>query len=256
MLSEFFTPAIVLGGALFLGGLRRPLDPAQIYSTLTLIGIAVVPLSDILLSWPKINSLLACFDRMEVFFLKDDHVDERSPQPPTRHVQNMGCEKIDPESSSSHKSEACIDLLGASLAPIAGQEQVLQSVDVTIPPSKLTIAIGASGSGKSTFLKSLIGEGSIVGGQVYVKQTSIAYCDQKPWLFSGTIRENIEGRQRVDDVWYQQVLRGCCLEEDLKNLKNGDATNVGNNGSSLSGGQRQRVVGSELHLICNSLYQC
>eukprot|EP00966_Prymnesium_polylepis_P196821 4560952-Prymnesium_polylepis.1 len=67
----------------------------------------------------------------------------------------------------------------------------------------------------------------------------------------GTIRDNIlfglaeaddEAAVEVTKARYQRALRLACLEADLRELKDGDATRVGENGLCLSGGQKARVA--------------
>lgn len=134
-----------------------------------------------------------------------------------------------------------IDITGATLSP-ADAEEAITDATVSIPHGKLTIAVGPTGSGKTTFLKSLLGEADVIKGQILVKDGPIAYCDDKPWIRNDTIRASITGHEPVDEAWYQSVLRYCCLLEDLGELPEGDRTLTGSNGSKLSGGQRLRVV--------------
>lgn len=70
----------------------------------------------------------------------------------------------------------------------------------------------------------------------------MAYCSQTPWIYDGTIRDNIVGHSELDNPWYQSVLRCCDLNEDIGLMPEGDAAEVGSGGSRLSGGQRQRIV--------------
>lgn len=71
----------------------------------------------------------------------------------------------------------------------------------------------------------------------------IAYCSQKPWLPSGTIRQVIQGMAaEVNGEWYRRVTEACCLLEDFASFPTGDYTLIGSGGSTLSGGQKQRVV--------------
>jgi len=53
----------------------------------------------------------------------------------------------------------------------------------------------------------------------------------------------------MDHTKYENTLRVCALEEDLKELKLGDKTEIGERGVNLSGGQRQRVQ------LARALYQ-
>ena len=64
---------------------------------------------------------------------------------------------------------------------------------------------------------------------------------QEAWLFGGTIRENILMNSEMDMRRYQRVVNASCLKTDLKILKDGDQTLVGEKGATLSGGQKARV---------------
>lgn len=64
---------------------------------------------------------------------------------------------------------------------------------------------------------------------------------QSPWLFSGTIKENIIFHEKFDNERYRLILKFCCIEEDLNLFYLGDETLVEANGSNLSGGQKKRI---------------
>lgn len=69
----------------------------------------------------------------------------------------------------------------------------------------------------------------------------ISYAPQDPWIFEGTVKENILFGSKFEPSWYAEVLRACALEKDLDCLANRDDTRLGANGSGLSGGQKARV---------------
>lgn len=70
----------------------------------------------------------------------------------------------------------------------------------------------------------------------------IAYAPQNPWLFRGTIRDNILFGTSFNQERYRSVIKCCALEPDLATFKDHDLKDVGEGGSRLSGGQRQRVA--------------
>jgi len=69
----------------------------------------------------------------------------------------------------------------------------------------------------------------------------IAYASQEPWIFSGTVRQNILCGMELDVVRYSQVIQASALEFDLSKIPRGDETQVGEKGISLSGGQKARI---------------
>ncbi|KAF1747740.1 hypothetical protein GCK72_024206 [Caenorhabditis remanei] len=101
--------------------------------------------------------------------------------------------------------------------------------------------IGSVGSGKSSLLLTILSEARMSKGNVEV-HGSIAYCAQEPWIFTGTVRENILFGNDYDRERYHNALELCLLRPDFRQLSNGDMTVVGDNGSTLSGGQRARIA--------------
>lgn len=103
------------------------------------------------------------------------------------------------------------------------------------------MVIGPTGVGKSALLKSLLGDGNVTSGSIFVDPQQIAYCDQEVWLRNVSVRSNIIGERPFDEVWYNKVSTACMLQ-DLDSLPDGHLTLVGSRGSRLSGGQKQRLV--------------
>ena len=69
----------------------------------------------------------------------------------------------------------------------------------------------------------------------------VAYASQLPWIFSGTVRENILCGLDYQSERYNRVIEACALADDLRLFANGDCTFIGERGTSLSGGQKARV---------------
>lgn len=72
-------------------------------------------------------------------------------------------------------------------------------------------------------------------------QGSVAYAPQDPWIFSGTIQDNILAGEKLDPEWYATVVEACSLRQDINMFPEGDQTSVGEKGMVLSGGQKARV---------------
>jgi hypothetical protein len=64
---------------------------------------------------------------------------------------------------------------------------------------------------------------------------SISYASQEPWIFSGSVRENIIFGQPFEEKRYWRVLDVCALEHDVIQWKHKDHTLVGERGTILSG---------------------
>ena len=119
-------------------------------------------------------------------------------------------------------------------------QKALDNVTLHVANNQLVVITGSVGSGKSSLLLSIIEELPLCHGKIR-SLGRIAYISQTPWVFSGTVRENIVFGRPFNQHLYNQALEACDLQRDLRMLPGGDMTKVGQHGASLSGGQRARV---------------
>ncbi|KAI2473984.1 ATP binding cassette (ABC) transporter subfamily C member [Diabrotica virgifera virgifera] len=119
-------------------------------------------------------------------------------------------------------------------------DNTLTGITIKVYPSQLLGVIGPVGSGKSSLLHVILQELKLVYGSVTVNGT-VSYASQEPWLFAGSVRQNILFGQPMDKLRYKTVVKKCALERDFRLLPYGDKTIVGDRGVSLSGGQRARI---------------
>lgn len=131
---------------------------------------------------------------------------------------------------------------------------VLHAISATFELGKKYAIVGASGSGKTTLLNILNGKLTDYSGSVQFSgnefnqlsgrelREHILYMDQIPYLFHGTVRENITLGETYSDEELAKVLKASSLEEVVANLPLGLDTDIGEAGRLLSGGQRQRVA--------------
>ncbi|EDO08144.2 ABC transporter family protein [Babesia bovis T2Bo] len=122
---------------------------------------------------------------------------------------------------------------------------VFSGVNFELKRGDIRIVTGNQGSGKTSFIKSILGEMTLVSGSMAVAPLStdmpIFYSSQDIWLPSGTIRSVITFGYTFDEEVYHQVLRSVELESDIQSWANGDSRVISEQGYSLSGGQRVRV---------------
>ena len=124
---------------------------------------------------------------------------------------------------------------------INGENKILvKSVKFEAKDKTFTVITGPVGSGKSTLLSIIAGEIPITEGTIDCYGT-IAYVPQIPWVFSGTLRENILFGRPFHYEKYVRTINVCALEEDIKRFPDGDQVVIGERGDTLSGGQQTRV---------------
>ena len=119
---------------------------------------------------------------------------------------------------------------------------LLKNLNLDIPKGKLVSVIGETGCGKTCLINAILGNLEIVSntGDFNINGT-ISYANQDPWIMNGTIRDNIIYYSPFDSERYNKVLKACQLDTDIDNLKHGDMTEIGSNGTNISGGQRARI---------------
>nr|XP_020450128.1 multidrug resistance-associated protein 5-like isoform X2 [Monopterus albus] len=118
--------------------------------------------------------------------------------------------------------------------------KTLHRIDLRIKKGSLVGICGGVGSGKSSLLSALLGQMTLLGGNV-AASGGFAYVSQQAWILNDSLKENILFGKEYDQEKYNTVLEACCLLPDLAELPYGDRTEIGERGANLSGGQRQRV---------------
>lgn len=148
-----------------------------------------------------------------------------------------------------------VSIRGVSVAFDGGERPALQHLSLSIRPGEKIALVGESGAGKSTILNLLLGFVQPDRGTVSIAgvdlgdatQSSVtrvsAWVGQTPYLFHGTIRENIRmARPDADDAAIEAAARDARVTDFLPDLPRGLDTMVGERGFGLSGGQAQRVA--------------
>jgi len=144
-------------------------------------------------------------------------------------------------------------------------EPVLRNVSLDVASGATVGLAGATGAGKSTLLKLVPRFHDVNGGSVSVDgvdvreytlqslRDDIAVVEQNPYLFSGTVAENVaygdrdvlDGEEASDERARERVQEAASsaqAHEFIQELPDGYDTEIGERGIKLSGGQRQRVA--------------
>lgn len=131
----------------------------------------------------------------------------------------------------------------------------LKDISFKIEPGKTLAILGRTGSGKSSIVNVLlrlydINEGEILVDGHEVKDVTlnslrenISYVPQDDFLFSKTVKENIEFHyeQELNDEMIEKYAKIAGVYNDIIEFKDGFDTILGERGVTLSGGQKQRV---------------
>ncbi|XP_063913515.1 probable multidrug resistance-associated protein lethal(2)03659 [Zophobas morio] len=143
------------------------------------------------------------------------------------------------EAVTTDKAGIYLDQASVKWVPTS-TDYTLSDVNVNVGPTQLVSIIGPVGSGKTTLLHVILKELPLLKGALDVGGT-ISYASQEPWLFGGSIKQNILFGQKMDMKRYKEVVRVCALERDFSLFPYGDRTIVGERGTMLSGGQKARI---------------
>lgn len=135
-------------------------------------------------------------------------------------------------------------------------KNVLEQINLMIQPGEKLTIVGMSGSGKSTLVKLLVDFFQPIAGQVTLNQHNINnvdkkvlrqfinYIPQNPYLFSGTILDNLRLGNRVN-ITEPDIIKACEIAEikqDIEKMPLQFETLLDEDGNTLSGGQKQRLT--------------
>lgn len=132
---------------------------------------------------------------------------------------------------------------------------ILKNISFSVQGLKKVGIVGASGAGKSTLIDLLSGLTHPHGGSIQANgvdlttfatdgwQKQITYIPQHPYIFSGTLAENIKWyKPDATDEEVYEAAKVTGLTELINRLPNGIYEQIGHGGRSLSGGEEQRVA--------------
>lgn len=156
-----------------------------------------------------------------------------------------------------NRNESAISVNNLSFA-YHGSDDIttLDNISLMIRRGESIGIAGASGCGKTTFIHILLklihgytGEVSLFDrelGAISREELAneIAYVPQKPFVFSGTIKDNIlyGCQQTVTDAELFEAARNACILDEIQESLGGFNGSISENGNNLSGGQRQRLA--------------
>lgn len=129
---------------------------------------------------------------------------------------------------------------------------ILENLNFTIRKGESIYLVGSNGSGKSIITKLLLGFVKY-SGNIYIDgielrnlnksklRENIGLCFQNPYIFSDSIRNNIDCFETKDIEQIKQVSKICEINEEIEKFPNQYNELLGERGINLSGGQKQRI---------------
>ncbi|NWT31822.1 MRP7 protein, partial [Cardinalis cardinalis] len=154
--------------------------------------------------------------------------------------------------SADWPSKGLVEFQQVVLAYRPGLPNALDGVSFTVYPGEKLGIVGRTGSGKSSLFLALFRMVEMKSGQILLDgidsqlvgleelRSRLAIIPQDPFLFSGSIRENLDPQGKRTDAELHEVLEQCCLWDAVTQMGGLDSE-LGERGRSLSVGQRQLV---------------
>lgn len=187
--------------------------------------------------FPSIQQSLICIERLEeIYSLKEE--------------DDINCAD---ESEGKLIMNAYIECNDISFA--YDDKYVFKNISFQFMPGTITAIIGESGSGKTSFIKCLLGLQHIKGGSITLNdvnlsllsnkyiRANISYVSQSPYIFSGSIMENIRcGKLDATDEEVMEASKAAGAHDFIMNRKNNYNDVLKEKGDDLSGGQKQRIA--------------
>ncbi len=139
--------------------------------------------------------------------------------------------------------------------PGAGNDPVLNNINLLVPQGKVTAIVGSSGSGKTTLLKLLLKFYENYGGAITVGDNNVSNISHRAWrkqigvvmqdsyIFSDTIAANIavnDGQPQLQKL--KEAATVANILDFIESLPLGFYTKIGAEGNGISAGQKQRIL--------------
>ena len=169
----------------------------------------------------------------------------------TPEIQDMVAE--DPENFAEQSSEV-LAFQNVSFRFADAEEDTLRDLNFVCRRGETTAVIGGTGSGKSTVASLILRFHDVTDGSICLNGTDIrqmtqrylrdhlAYVQQKAWLFSGTIAENLRySNQDASDEELMHAAEVAQAGDFIRSLPKGLNSFVAQGGTNFSGGQKQRL---------------
>ena len=223
------------------------LSVGQLMAFNALIGNVMGPVMGLIGVWPEVQEARVALDRLnDVYDAKMEDARQRG--------HGMRLKRVE--------GRVIFDDVFFRYGVGSDEPYVLNNISLILEPGRKVAIVGRSGAGKTTLVKLVPRlfdptEGRVVLDGMDVRdldphwlRRQVGMVMQDPFLFSGTIAENIAvGEADADMDRVLEVARMACVQDFVTEMPLGYETKVGEQGIGLSGGQRQRIA------IARALYR-
>ncbi|MFN9709416.1 MAG: type I secretion system permease/ATPase [Burkholderiales bacterium] len=211
--------------------IRGEISPGAMIAGNVLMGKALAPIDSLVSLWPSWLACRAAWGRL-------------------RELLNVPSSRGRWSVPMVHGE---LQILHLTLTAPNRPDPILSAVSFHALPGSITVVLGASGSGKSSLARALLGIWPPSAGRVLLDGQSIERWDPEalgPWvgylpqeveLFEGSVAQNIARLGEVDGSLVVKAAISAGLHDMILRLPQGYETPIGPGGGFLSGGQRQRI---------------
>ena len=225
------------GASLVIAG---DLSVGQLMAFNALIGNVMGPIMGLIGIWPQVQEARIALDRLNDVY--DTQMEDARQQGQGLILKHL-------------EGRVVFDEVFFRYGVGSDEPYVLNNIDLILEPGQKVAIVGRSGAGKTTLVKLVPrlfdpSEGRVMLDGMDVRdldphwlRRQVGMVMQEPFLFSGTIAENIAiGRKDADMDRILEVAKLSCVHDFVSDMPLGYETKVGEQGVGLSGGQRQRIA--------------
>lgn len=200
-----------------------------------------------------VNWIPWLFGRSKKFKVSFDRLDKMFKLP-EEEIDNF-------EKSNEDKLNGDIEIKNLTYNYPGYIETVLENINIDIKKGESLGIIGVIGSGKTTLMNLLLKLYDVERGKIFIDgkdindipvkiiRDNICYITQDNFLFSATLKENINlFKDEYKDEDIEDSTKQAMIYDEISHMDDGINTVIGKKGIDLSGGQKQRVVISRAFL--------